>query len=463
MSGPNGSETMPLFEAVHDQIASDEDVAALDDWLRDNPDGQRQYLEFVDMQHEIERQIAGVFSRGPDSRTENATSKAAADGFLFPIHSVRWKVFAIAASLLAAVGIGWWGNSRLDDKPIAAIDLDASPVSRVLGIVTASENGLAYSGRRKLESGSALRSGRVDLQSGSMKIRMESGVELFLAGPSQIEMNDPLQVQLVSGTVTAEVPDSVIGFAVKVPGLNVVDLGTSFGVSLPANGQAKVHVFDGVVDAEVERSQQRVRLKDRQTVLFDGTSVAESSYDQDLFVQPGMNRDAIPTTTGDVRFLHTPPTSVRVGQFEHDLVLCFKERTESTLLETDLPVSLDAPGHYRVKPRWQNFGAVPRGTLVDSYFIHLDAIGPEKRTREGSITFNRPILGVVFSSSLLKGQNEIFGDPRTAYVTDRTNPKSDPTLENETITLSADRRTIRFSWRIRSRSDQVRVFVAADR
>lgn len=452
MSDLQNSDLVKLFEAVHDQVASDREIAALDSWLRNNPIGQRQYLEFIDTQHEIERQVAGI-SR--PAETIDPVSTVAIQPSVGLI-----KLLAIAASTLVVAGIGWWLSRGAMERSL----VNRSPSSRgtnVLGIVTASDRAIGYFGRQRLESGSAVREGKVRLSSGKLRLRLESGVDLLLSDETEIELKDHQHVELIAGSVTADVPESVIGFSVEVPGLSVVDLGTTFGVSLPPGGHPQVHVFDGAVDAEIESSAERTRLTNKQTVTFDGASVSQTPFSDSLFVKPADQTHQSPRTTGDVRFLHTPPGSVERGRFEHDLVLCFREREESVLLQKDLSVSLDLPGHYRVKPKWKNFGRVPAGSLVDSYYIHLDSVEPEERRREGSITFAQPILGVVFSSLLLAEQDELLGHPETTYPTERARKKHDPTLENETVTLSADRRTIRFSWRIRSRTDQVRVLVAA--
>jgi hypothetical protein len=453
MRDMSSSEVARLFGAVHDQIATEEEFAELDQWLRDNPQGQSRYIEFMDTQHEVERQLAAVPVSGlSDSvsvtRTQIPRSRLA-------------KVLAMAASLLIVLGVSWLLIAKPKDSFVAENEAN-SKLSRVLGIVTKTSSAVSFYDGEQLGPGSAVRAGKLQLSSGKIRLRLESGVELSLSGQTEIDLKNGQLVELLSGSVTADVPDSVIGFSVEAPGLNVFDLGTTFGVSLSPSGQPSVHVFDGVVDAEVQGSSKRTRLTGKQTAAFDGTSVIRTDFQDSMFTEPELDEFSTPITTGDVRFLHTPPSTVESGQFEHDLVLCFRERNEPVILKEPLPLSLDAPGHYRVRPKWKNFGRIPSGTLVDSYFVHLDAVGPEKRLREGTITFDRPILGVVFSSQLLSEQNRILGSPSTSYSSERTNPKHDPTLENETVTLSADRRTIRFSWIIRSRSDQARVIVAAD-
>jgi ferric-dicitrate binding protein FerR (iron transport regulator) len=452
----NQSELTDLFTAVHDQNATEEETQKLDQWLRDNPDRQRQYIDFIDTMQEIEHRV-GKLTQSDVHKSSLHTKPA----FLVTewLRSSRFIHIALAASLLAILGTAFWIVNTTPDALVAS----AGHEPRVQGIVTASENGEAHFGDRVLQPGSAFGSGLLKLNLGKIKIRLESGVELSLAAPAEIDVLDSQQIELLSGAITADVPDAVIGFTMKMPGLNVVDLGTKFGVNLPLGGQPQVHVFDGVVDAEVKGSnKQTVRLTDKQTILFDGKQVAKTDFDAALFVQPSERLRSDPVTSGDVRFLHTPPKSVELGEFEHDLILCFRELGKSIEVAEDLVVSIDDPGHYHVYPRWQDLGEIRSGTKVNSYFVHLDSISTEKQPRHGSLTFDRPILGVVFSRKLLTEYDKVFGDPRTVYASDRPNAKLPTTLENESVTLSADRRTISFRWFIRQLSDQVRILVAAE-
>jgi ferric-dicitrate binding protein FerR (iron transport regulator) len=452
------SDLLNLFAAVHDEIATYEETQLLDRWLHNNPEGQRQYVDFIDAMQEIEHQV-GTLRRDDMASSRLSSGSPTFVGRQVPSAlSSRFTILALAASLLAMLGAGFWLANQMRDDSTAIANSDVP----VQGIVTASFNGEAHFDGKALHPGSAVGTGVLKLTKGKMNVRLESGVRLSLAAPTEIDVQDSQQIELLSGSLTAEVPDEVIGFKVKTPGLNVVDLGTTFGVYLPENGQPKVHVFDGVVDAEVESNQKTVRLTDKQTILFDGTQVAETKFDKTLFVAPSDKQKLDPMMSGDVRFLQTPPRSVEIRQFEHDFILCFRERGSSITLAEDLPVSVDSPGHYHVYPRWKDSGSIPSGTTVDSYFVHLDAIGGKKRQRQGAITFDRPILGVVFSRKLLIEHNEIFGDPHTVYAPDRPQSSYSTTLENESVTLSADRRTIRFRWFIRALSDQVRILVASE-
>ena len=54
---------------------------------------------------------------------------------------------------------------------------------------------------------------------------------------------------LKKGRLTAEVPRPATGFVINTPLMNVVDLGTRFGLTVKFNGETEVHVMQGVVEA----------------------------------------------------------------------------------------------------------------------------------------------------------------------------------------------------------------------
>ena len=63
------------------------------------------------------------------------------------------------------------------------------------------------------------------------------------------------------GRLSAEVPSSAKGFTVITPTGKAIDLGTKFGVDVPLQGEAEIHVFQGEVIAQssVGGSRQSVR------------------------------------------------------------------------------------------------------------------------------------------------------------------------------------------------------------
>jgi hypothetical protein len=101
---------------------------------------------------------------------------------------------------------------------------------------------------------------------------------------------------------------------------------------------------------------------------------------------------------------------------------------------------------------------IPLGSIVDSYLLHFDPFGNDpavSQTLDFSITFDRPILGVILGPNLVQ-TDERFGLAGTQYPTGGTRGLE----RKDQVELSPDRRTLMVhltGWRI----DQLRVLVEA--
>jgi len=88
--------------------------------------------------------------------------------------------------------------------------------------------------------------GVVRLTSGEICIRLGSGVELSLAGPVELMVENTMKIWLERGSLLAHVPPQAIGFEVQTATLDIWDMGTIFSVSVK-EGRSSVFVFQGSV------------------------------------------------------------------------------------------------------------------------------------------------------------------------------------------------------------------------
>lgn len=95
--------------------------------------------------------------------------------------------------------------------------------------------------------GSALEPGSLRLQSGLAQVVFYSGARVVIEGPAELRLVSPREAVCPAGRLLAEVPEPARGFQLRTDHLNVVDLGTSFGVDV-APGRTEVHVFKGAVE-----------------------------------------------------------------------------------------------------------------------------------------------------------------------------------------------------------------------
>jgi hypothetical protein len=178
---------------------------------------------------------------------------------------------------------------------------------------------------------------------------------------------------------------------------------------------------------------------------------------------------SILTSTGAVT-IATPP-NVRDGALPSDTqIVAFAERHGITLPQ-DLTFNISVPG---TSPSPTDINAspvtLPAGTRVDSYFVHMKSVtgtDPNPALVSGSITFDRPILGIAVFDLRLDQSDPALGLPTTLYPTgvarelDIVSGGVVGHIGNDSITLSGDRRTVIFNIGNTGGLDQARIVTAA--
>jgi hypothetical protein len=98
--------------------------------------------------------------------------------------------------------------------------------------------------------------GTLELTSGRITVEFTSGVAMEVSGPAVLEIASDMLVRLISGQATADVPRWARGFTITTPDVEVVDLGTRFGVAARPGGKTDVVVFEGEVDLHPVHSEE---------------------------------------------------------------------------------------------------------------------------------------------------------------------------------------------------------------
>jgi hypothetical protein len=152
--------------------------------------------------------------------------------------SPAWRIaavfFFIASAVMAMTSptwLSWWRRA---------------PVATLVDAVDAQWDNV-----RGYDVGEHLPREPLFLKSGYARVRLESGVSLVIQGPAHFSIDSTTQARLDQGKITADVPHTASGFSVKIPAGVVTDLGTAFGVTAFANGEATVQVLKGTVQAKL--------------------------------------------------------------------------------------------------------------------------------------------------------------------------------------------------------------------
>ncbi|MFM1748541.1 MAG: hypothetical protein RLZZ188_2207 [Verrucomicrobiota bacterium] len=117
-------------------------------------------------------------------------------------------------------------------------------------------------GFQDLASGSSLRGERRELPGGTLALVTAMGARVVIEAPAVFQFESAQRLRLTRGRLAAEVPPTAKGFTVITPSGVAVDLGTRFGVDVPATGDAEVHVFEGEVVAHASDDSRSLRTGD---------------------------------------------------------------------------------------------------------------------------------------------------------------------------------------------------------
>ena len=258
------SQLEELLSKLHDGVASDEEKRTIEDLLSGDPEACEFYLDYTELCAQMEFELG---ASTPLEIGDNAISTQISESTaLFyrgqttkQILSQNWKptpVFAIAAIFVLFVGtVLMIVNKQLSFAPQAveaqnipqkvegithdgvAILMESVGASFVNnGVQPSRENGILYPGEILLESGIAA-------------IEFYSGARVILEGPAIFELTSENSAILREGRMRALVPPQACGFSVSTRQIEVVDLGTEFGMNIQDDGHlTEVHCFNGLVD-----------------------------------------------------------------------------------------------------------------------------------------------------------------------------------------------------------------------
>ncbi len=148
-----------------------------------------------------------------------------------PRNILSWLVsLTVAASLV--IGVGWFVWQE---------------VTHVEPLATVTESDEVDGPQEPLRIGETMRPGEYHLESGMRRIRLTSGVVIAMQGPVRIALPDVGHAKLDHGSIRVYVPTNARGFIVDAANVEILDLGTDFGVWVNTIDEVEVHVFEGKV------------------------------------------------------------------------------------------------------------------------------------------------------------------------------------------------------------------------
>ncbi len=238
--------------AVCHGLAGDDQMRALNSLLRDNPAARDEYLFRVELHSRLASETDLFATMTPDAcavepspltparSLDGAREESDPPGILkFPL--ARKLVAWVAA--LAACFVVLAAAFALKLYRPAAKGTTSTAVAMLTRVVDARWG----QSTGPLTVGGALEPGWLRLESGLAQIIFYSGARVVIEGPTELQLVSPGEAVCPSGRLLAEVPQPARGFRLRTDQLNVVDLGTAFGIN-STRARTEVHVFKGKVE-----------------------------------------------------------------------------------------------------------------------------------------------------------------------------------------------------------------------
>lgn len=234
--------------AVCHGLASDEQMQALNHLVRDNPAVQDEYLFRVELHSRLASEtdlFSDVSAAEPCPFTparsfdggEGESGSLSIPKFPAPRKPVAWAVALAACFVVLAAGFALWLR-----RPAAK-----GTTSTAVAMLTRVVDARWRAGTETPRVGSALAPGWLRLGTGLAQVVFYSGARLVIEGPGDLQLVSPSEAVCHSGRLLAEVPPAARGFRLKTLNLDVVDLGTAFGIDA-THDRTEVHVFKGKVE-----------------------------------------------------------------------------------------------------------------------------------------------------------------------------------------------------------------------
>ena len=224
------------IQSLLDGTITEIEFQHLEDELTANPEARQIYYEYAALHQGLEFRLSRSASAPGSLRLAESRLK------LQRSRSLRFAVISAAALVLITLITMqmFFITEEIPDDP--SLQFETSPGA--LFTLTHDEDSEHPIGMQlDVES-------RLQISQGSVELEFSSGVRAIVQGPADITLHEHGKLYMDSGTGWFLVPENARGFTVVTRELNIIDLGTEFGVISDPLKDDEVHVFKGKVRVE---------------------------------------------------------------------------------------------------------------------------------------------------------------------------------------------------------------------
>jgi len=451
----NEDDLPHLVSMFFDDQLCEADCEKFQQRLQTDPSARRFYTQYAVMQSHIML----YFNHGLDIEASSGKDLIVRKrSFLPRSRSAKLYSTAIAFILLLAVGVLGWNHFFSTDTS----DDSALFEFPQIAIIERSESAKWEDQQERPVTTMLNESERLSLLEGEIEIRFRSGTTSIIQGPCDFQLHEN-DIALSLGKLVLDVSKKAVGFSVATPAGKVIDLGTSFSVSVTPEKKTEIQVFRGKVkafklDSEGQELDSRI-LSANQAAQFeyDSPEIEEALFASLNFLNLISRDYPITDFSKDVNLQETIPDAVASGLFDqyesNNEVFVFPEK-QNVLLKADLQAAITQPGTYQNQSEIsQGHDIVREGTRVDSLRIYFNPIGhPSELTSiEGKIHFQQPVVGILTSNEQLLDSSPQFSsllvDSPSRLTIAHSNASEKINAEHQdVIQLSPDRRVLSYKF-----------------
>jgi hypothetical protein len=225
--------------------------------------------------------------------------------------ALRWATVGLAAAAAALILL-ILSRFQTMVTPPPLVESPAEPTHQSVAVLLRSPEAEWEDSGLPTQTGAPLPPGRLLLKSGFAQIEFYCGATVILEGPATFELVSSREAYCARGKLRATVPAQAQGFVVRSPRLDVVDLGTEFGLDVGDKDHTEVHVFQGKVD------------------LYNAGAARQSAVPRELIAGQSVCVDA----AGDARRIDSAPTAFRTALELDTLVKNESEQRQQRLSAT---------------------------------------------------------------------------------------------------------------------------------
>jgi len=238
----NRPEAWTLFEKLDDGSISDKDFDFLQKRLKEDAELRKAYRAYMDMSSSL-KDMADNEADVAWEQSQPETNKKKVVNFPAIVFA------AIAACMAVVFFINYSANGNVDSDPEYVEEIE-SGYAQIKMTANVLWNGTEF------VQGNYLQNETVKFDQGLVNLEFENGVDVVIEGPAEFKIVNDMKMLVKSGKLKANVPKSGHGFTIETDKINVVDLGTVFGVDVQ-DGKVDVQVIDGLV--KLQENKQDIK------------------------------------------------------------------------------------------------------------------------------------------------------------------------------------------------------------